>query len=182
MSMDLNLLPSRAKFQAAKIKLKKRVMLFNWVFVSFWFLFVLVVLVINFITKARLNSAVKKFNVEQTQYNALIGDASLSYQIKYTAKLVGKVLKDRFEYGVSIKKINNLFSSDVNITDYQISAEKQFILNGKLTDGSKMDEVEQTIKDINSGKMEDFASAKLSSVVISPDGVTWNFTLEVNLK
>lgn len=182
MSMDLNLLPSRAKFQAAKIKLKQRVTWFNWIFVSAWFLIVLVVLLISFINKTRLDSADKNLALEEGRYNSLADDASISYQIKYVAKLVGKVLNDRFEYGTSIKKINNLFSPGIELTDYQIGKTNKFNLSGSISDGSKMDEVEQTVKDINNGKMPDFTSAKLSSVAIGKDGVGWIFEMEVQLK
>lgn len=155
--------------------------MFCWIFVSAWFLLVLVVFVINFVTKARLSNTDKKLNSEQNQYNALANDASISYQVKYTAKLVGKVLNDRFEYGSSIKKINSLFSSGIELVDYQINSNRKIVLNGKTANGNNIDEVENIVKEINEGKNSDFKSAQLNSVSISPDGSGWNFTMEVSL-
>ncbi|MEI8067774.1 MAG: hypothetical protein WCG91_02340 [Candidatus Shapirobacteria bacterium] len=181
MSADLNLLPSRAKFQAAKIKLKKTIMSFVWIFVFTWVALLTVVLAIFFISKFSLDLTSKKYTSEQNQYKALADDVSISYQIKYRAKLVGKVLKDRFEYGNSITKIYNIFSADVLINNYEIKGEKTFSVNGKVLDGANLDEVEEKEREINRGDSEDFVSAKLISIKMNPDK-SWNFAMEVKLK
>lgn len=181
MSMDLNLLPSRAKFQAAKIKLKKNIMLFVWIFVFVWVASLTVVLAIFFVVRINLDTVDKKYISEQNKYKALAEDVSISYQIKYRAKLVGKALEDRFEYGSSIKKIYNIFSSNISIGNYEIKGPKLFLINGKVADGTNLDEVEQTVIKINRGDLANFTSAKLISVAVAADK-SWSFAMEVNLK
>jgi hypothetical protein len=179
--MNLNLLPSQAKFQAAKIRLKSRVKLFTWIFTGFWVALVLTIFVILMVQKISLNNYEKKLKSEQDQYKALSGDAVLSYQLKYQAKLVGKVLSDRFEYGKSIQRINNIFSSNINLDKYKIESIKHFVLDGSTMDGRNIKEVENTVKAINSGEFEDLESAKLNTILINPNG-SWSFTMEVILK
>ena len=181
MSMNLNLLPSQAKFQAAKIKLKSRVKLFVWIFSGVWAASVLIVFILLMLKNYNLGIAEKKLKTEQDQYKALSGDAVLSYQLKYQAKLVGKVLTDRFEYGKSIEKINSIFSSNVNLDKYKIINLKQFLLDGSTKEGRNIDEVEKTVKAINHGEMEDLESAKLNTVLVNNDN-SWNFVMEVKLK
>jgi hypothetical protein len=178
--MDLNLLPSQAKFQAAKIKLKKRVMFFVWIFSGMWAVLVLTVFTILIFNQINLKNAEKKLTIEQNQYKTMSEDAVLSYQIKYQAKLVGKVLLDRFEYGKSIEKINNIFPSNVVMNNYKITNLKQFILDMTAPDGKSMDEVEKIVKAINRGEMEDLESAKINSISIENDG--WKFIMEVKIK
>jgi len=181
MSMDLNLLPSRAKFQAAKIKLRKQVIFFVWIFVSVWVALVAVVFVISIIVNFNLNSVQKKYTAEQNRYKLLAEDVSISYQIKYQAKLVGTALSNRFEYGASINKIYNLFSSNISIDSYEIKGPKIFSVDAKVINGKNLDEVEQKIMDINGGNSPDFDSAKLKSIKVESNG-TWNFIMEVTSK
>jgi hypothetical protein len=180
MSADLNLLPSQAKFQAAKIHLKQRIMTFIWIFGGFWLLLVFVVFVVFFGRQLVLAQSDKKLKSEQTQYKAMAGDAVLSYQIKYQAKLVGKVLTDRFEYGNSIQKIKNLFTGGIVLTDFKIDTFKVFTVEGTVIEGNYMDDVEILVKSINNGDVEGFKSAKLNSVGIDKDG-KWVFIMEVVL-
>jgi hypothetical protein len=179
--MDLNLLPSRAKFQAVKIKLKNNIILFVWIFVFTWVSLLTVVFAIFFVVNFNLSTSQKKYVSQQNQYKGLAEDVSISYQIKYRAKLVGKVLKDRFEYGSTIKKIYEIFSSNISIVSYEIKGPKLFSVSGNVAEGKNMDEVEQKVVEINRGISSYFASAKLTSVVIDTDG-GWNFTMEFNLK
>jgi hypothetical protein len=181
MSADINLLPSRAKFQAAKMKLKRMVTVFMWVFAVFWLTSVAVIMVIFYIFRSGYNTADKKYQTQANLYKSMLGDASISYQVKYKAKMVGKVINDRFEYGKSIKKITGIFSSDISLDNYEIKGIKQFLLTGSVTDGRNLNEVEKKIKEINAGELPDFLSAKLTNLNYKNSNL-WSFTMEVGLK
>lgn len=178
--MDLNLLPSEAKFQAAKIKLKKKINTFMWLFSGFWLVLIMIIFIIWFWGKTSLNSNEKTYQKTLKNYQSMVGNVVISQQIKFQAKLVGKLLGDRFEYGSAVKKVMQLFSTDVIINDFEIQEGRRFTIKGTVL-GENLDEVENKSDDINNGKVENFSSARVTSLVIYPDG-SCKFEMEVGLK
>lgn len=180
MAMDLSLLPNQAKFQASKIKLKERISLFNWIFSFIWLSLILIVFIVWLSVKTRLILADKNYQKANNQYKTMSSDLLVNQQIRYDAKLVGKILSERFEYGKSLKEIINLFSSKITLEDYKLSENNGFILNG-VTNGSEgIDEVEKKIDDINTGAISQFKSASLTN--LSLNGNVWKFEMEVKIK
>lgn len=180
MKEGLNLLPSVAKFQAAKIKLKKKINLGMGIFFGFWFLLTLIIFVWLGVNNYRLDLAKKENTAALNKYKSLVTSVVLSKKNKYQAKVVGRVLSERFEYGTSIEKINKMFSSKVNVENFEIKAKRQFIINGILLNGADMLEVEEKVRDINLGLLDGFKSASLDLISINSDG-SWIFKMEVNL-
>lgn len=179
MSMNLNLLPSQAKFQAFKIKFKKKTVIFVWGLSALWFVVTLVIFGIWFFTQANYKREEKLYNREVEAYKALSDKVVLSEQIKYRAKMVGEVLSNRFEYGEAFSKINNLFSENVLIEDFKLEDKSTFSLDGMVL-GSNIDEVELRIEEINNGEVDEFKSAKIKA--LSLDQQEWDFGMEVVLK
>jgi hypothetical protein len=179
MKEGLNLLPSVAKFQAARMKLKKKINLGIGIFLCFWVFFMIIVFSWLGFSNYLLKKAKKDNTLALNQYKSLVTNVVLSKKNKYQAKLVGKVLSERFEYGASIDKITKIFSENVVIENFEIKRKKQFILNGVLVDGLNMIEVEEKVRDINFGLISGFKSAKLNSVAVNADG--WTFEMEVDL-
>jgi len=179
MKEDLNLLPSVAKFQAAKIKLKKKINISIAIFLSLWIFSILVVFLWLGITNISLKRVNKENTLALNQYKTLVGNVVISKKNKYQAKVVGKVLSERFEYGSSINKITKIFSENIVIENFEIKNKKQFVLKGLLSDGLNLIEVEEKIRDINFGLFPDFKSAKLNSLNIEKNG--WSFEMEVDL-
>lgn len=179
MKEGLNLLPSVAKFQAAKINLKKKIGLGMGIFLGFWILLMMVVFVWLGIDNLLLTKAKKENVFALDKYKTLVTNVVISKKNKYQAKLVGKVLNERFEYGASIEKIKNIFSENIVLENFEIKDKKQFILKYSLNNGSNMTEIESKIRDINNGLIPDFKSAKLTSISIKDGG--WNFEMEVIL-
>jgi hypothetical protein len=178
MKEGLNLLPSVAKFQAAKIKLKKGIGLGMGFFVGLWILLLLAVFGWLFFNNYSLKKAQSANSLVSNKYKTLATSVVLSKKNKYQAKIVGQVLNERFEYGTLIQEVTNLFSENVTLGDYQIKDKKQFLLKGNLVNGSNMDEIENKIKEINSGKYPDFSSAKLKTIMVTSTG--WSFEMEVS--
>lgn len=177
MDGDLNLLPSQAKFQAKRMALKKKINSFLWIFGGFWVLLLVIVLGIFFISQIMLKNYDKDYQRGFEQYKSLLGSMVLNQQVKYQAKVVSKVLEERFEYGSSIERVKSLFSEGIKIEDMKIEDKNQFELIGKMTDGRLMDEVEEKVVMINQGKLKGFSRAKLNSIKLNDDG--WFFSMEV---
>jgi uncharacterized protein YdeI (BOF family) len=177
---DLNLLPSEAKFQAQKMHLKGLVNNFLWIFGGIWLLLVVVVFGFFLILKMDLDQLTKKYNISLAQYTTLLGGVTVNQKIKYEAKIVAKILSDRFEYGQSMDTIKNLFDEKVSVDSMQIDASKKFTVVGSVNNGQDMDEVETKIAQINSGEIASLVSANLTEVKPSP--LIWKFTMEVSLK
>ncbi|MDD4026908.1 MAG: hypothetical protein PHO75_01800 [Candidatus Shapirobacteria bacterium] len=178
MKEGLNLLPSVAKFQAARINLKKKIGLAMAIFLGVWILSIIIVFVWIGINNFLLNKDKKQNTLALDRYKTLVTNVVISKRNKYQAKLVGKVLKERFEYGASIDKITNLFSENIALENFEIKEKKQFLLKYSLTNGTNLVEIEEKVRDINLGLMSDFKSAKLSSIKI--DGI-WTVEMEVSL-
>ena len=179
MNEGLNLLPSVAKFQAAKIRLKKRINLGMGVFFGFWVLLVIIVLGWFWFNNFLLKKEESKNTTALNNYKSLATNVVLSKKNKYQAKLVGQVLKERFEYGSSIEKIMNLFSEKITLESFQIDNKKHFLIKGSTINGININEVEDKVRDINLGLYPDFGLAKLNSVFINFD--RWTFEMEVDL-
>lgn len=177
---DLNLLPSEAKFQAQKIHLKGLITNFLWIFGGFWLLLILIVLGTFLVFKINLDQLTKKYDKSLVQYKALVGDMAINQKIRYEAKIVSKILSERFEYGESMDIIKNLFSEKIKIENLEINGNKKFTIDGSVDDGRDMDEVENKIDNINKGLVDSLISAEI--VEIKPSPSKWKFVIEVNLR
>lgn len=178
MKEGLNLLPSVAKFQASKIKLKAQLKLGMNIFLGFWIVLIVIIFGWLWLNNYSLKKAVSKNTIALNKYKSLSTNVVLSQKNKYQAKLVGQVLNERFEYGSLIIKITSLFPKDITMENFEIKSKKQFMIKGSVS-GPNMIEVEDKIKDINLGLYSDFSSAELKSVGVGSDG--WKFEMEVNL-
>jgi type II secretory pathway component PulF len=178
---ELNLLPSQAKFQAQRMHIKALVATFLWIFGGFWVIFLVVVLGIFLIFQVILNQLTKNYQKNESQYANLLGSIVINQKVNYQAKIVAKVLSDRFEYGKSMEIVKNMFSNGVVVDSMDIVDIKLFSVTGHLVDGQEMNAVEDKISQINNGEIDQFVSAKLTDVKVSIDN-SWTFKVEVKLK
>ena len=177
---DLNLLPSQAKFQAEKMHLKAVINNFLWVFGGLWLLLVLGVFLFDFVLNLNLKNLNTEYKTVSAQYQSLSENMLLNQKIKYQAKIVAKVLSNRFEYGETMELVSSLFSDNVKVGNLDISGPKTFDLSGTVIDGENMDEVEDLVDEINDGWIDGLKSAEIKSVSVSTTK-GWEFTMEVEL-
>lgn len=177
---DLNLLPSQAKFQAERIRLKKIINNFMWVLGGGWLVLVIIVLSINLLKQLNFNQLKKKHQKSADQYKSLVGEISINQKVKRQAKVVAMVLQSRFEYGNSMEKVKNLFSEKIIVDNFDINDSKSYKIKASVSELANFDEVEMKIDDINQGRIEGFKSAKLQSLTID-NSVGWTFIMEVVL-
>jgi hypothetical protein len=178
--MDLNLLPSQAKFQAKKNQLMATVRKWSYVFGALWLGALVVVFAWWMLSGMQLKSSQKDYKKVLADYEGLSDGAVLSERLKYQAKLVGQVLNERFEYGEAIKKVSGLFSDRIKLNDVNLTEKNLFRLVG-TTEGIKgSDEVEEKAAMINRGEVEGLESAEIRSLGWSSN--FWDFELEVKSK
>lgn len=180
MTDSLNLLPSQAKFQAKRIKLEKNVRLFSGLILTVWIMVMAVVLGLFWFGQKNLMEIKKRRDRAMLVYKDLIKEGVAGEQLKLRAKMVGKVLAERFEYGKTIKKMDKLFlTSKVTVENFDMKGRGVFALKGR-TVGDGIDEVDKRITEINNKEVDDFEEAKMTSLSYS-DGV-WSFAMEVKTK
>lgn len=178
--MNLNLLPSQAKFQAARIKLKARIKIFLIGISSLWLILIMVVVGMWMVSNAKVNTSVKKYNEAVKQYVSLSNNVTLSERLKYQAKLVGKILNERFQYSTPLRNVSKLFSDKITVEKFDIREQNSFVLGGFFSGNKNMDEIEKKTQDINSGLVEGFTSAKVTALTTVAG--SWKFEVEVTTK
>lgn len=179
MKEGLNLLPSVAKFQAAKIKLKKKINLGVGIVLGIWVVVVAIIFTLLIINNIGLKKAQGENDKAINQYKSLVDVVLLLKKNKDQVQLVNKVLKERFEYGASIMKVTELFSDKVVMQNFEIKDKKKFMLKGSLASGMDLIEVEEKVRSINSGLVPGFSVARLKSLRVGFEG--WLFEMEVEL-
>jgi len=181
MTMDLNLLPNRAKFQADKLELKKKVNKVVIMAGGVWLFVLVVVFGLWGWAKISLQTADKKRTKTENEYKALSQLIVASQQLKYRAKQVGEVLASRFEYSKAFNRMNNIFPKEmVKVTDLVFKDTSKFTVSGEVDTGAKMDYVEKRLESINRGDEEGLTMATLKGVGVKSG--LWSFSMEVGLK
>jgi Tfp pilus assembly protein PilN len=178
--MDLNLLPSRAKFQAVKIKLQNKVRLVMIIMVAVWAVAVAGVLIMTMVIKLRITTVNSQYKKAQADYLAMSENIITSQRLKYKAKIVGELLDKRFEYGKAFEAVNSLFPPGIQMTDFELENQKGFKLSGMTMGKENMDSIEKMVTKINQGENEKFAAAKLTA--LSYLNGSFTFSMEVTLK
>jgi hypothetical protein len=162
--MGLNLLPSVAKFQVAKVKIKKRILIFIVAVSVIWFVITTSVFGVWIWQNSQLAVVKKNYEKIYSEYKKKADLLVTSQKLKYQAKTVGEVLATRFEYGVAITNINKLMPEGVSITNFSVKSKNEFEINYETMDGKLVDAVEAKMDEINKGKIEGFVGAELTSI------------------
>lgn len=178
--MSVSLLPSQAKFQLAKTKLKEKLLVVMVVVVLIWLVASLSIWVWWIIQNQKYKSTKLDYEKVSVEYKNRKDELLTSYKLKYQAKMVGRVLASRFEYGKAITNINNLLPKDIAIDTFKIQGQNSFLISYSTTEGKNIDIVEEKLEEIKNNKITEFESAKLNS--LSFDNNNWKFILEVRTK
>lgn len=178
--MNLNLIPSKAKFQAARIRIQKQVKLIITIVLAVWAASAAILFLLTGIMKVRMNSASANQKKVQQNYSSLQDNIVTSQKLKYKAKMVGGALNNRFEYGTSFETINNLFPPTINLKNYDLHDGGIFQVKGITSDKVNVDLLESTVDIINRGDNSKLKSARLTALTLK--GGVWDFTMEVVLK
>lgn len=171
------MLPSQAKFQLAKTKLKAQLLVVMVGALSIWLAASVAIWVWWIVNNQVLKKTKSNYDSVLTEYNKRQDDLFTSQKLKYQAKMVGKVLASRFEYGEAITNINSLLPSDIQIENFKIAGKNAFTINYTTAKGENMDVLEEKINEIGSKKVKGFVAADLKSLLL--DKGIWKFSMEV---
>lgn len=178
--MNLNLLPSQAKFQVEKIRQKQLVsQIMIWSTIM-WILVTAIAFMTNLFIGVMSKNASNQYEKAMNSYLAMKDDIRTSQQLKYQAKLVGGSLNSRFEYGKSFELIQSLFPEGITLTNYDLHKRGLFEIMGKTSGKSNVDELEKIMEGINSGQRGNLFGATMQNLAVR-DG-QWLFSMEVGIK
>jgi len=178
---DLNLMPSQAKFQAARMRMKGISKKVTTIMIIVWFSAVLLILTAWFLTKWWLTVENKKYQKEMSAFSSISEVTTTSQLVKYRAKLLGKILADRFEYYEAFSKIGKLFPEEVTVKDINLKDQSLFKLSLLVSTGKLLDQVEKRIEEINKGEVSGIKQAKILGVSYVRAKGAWTVGLEVKL-
>lgn len=177
--MDLSLLPSQAKFQMDKLKWVKRNRLIIGVICGLWVTGLVVVILLNLLSKWQFDQADKKLTAATKDLAGMADGVVSGQRLKYNAKLVGSVLDQRFEYGKAFKTVTTMFPDGVMLDKFDLQKIGVFSVDGQAT-GENISKVEKIMADINQGGDQRFSNMTLKSLSEKDD--IWSFSAEVKLK
>ena len=178
--MSINLLPSEAKFQASRIRFKKKVVDFTYFLIAAWVFSLVVVYAFWLINRKFVNDSAVVLDKAETAYGKLSTFLITNQKLRYKVKLVSSILDSRFEYGKAFRTINTLFTPEVVIKRLDLNDDSTFSVEAEVVGFENMDTVEKRIKNINDGKSEDFSNVKITQLSVM--GNLWKFSLKVALK
>lgn len=178
--MDLNLLPSIAKFQAKRIGLKKMLNKVMMVMAGIWLLVVAVIFGIWLFTNFETKRQTDKAGIIKQELANMAEELIINQDLKSKAKLVGEVLATRFEYGEAFRAVENLFPEGISMDKFELVNKKSIDVEGSITQNKMVDVLEEMIEEINKGENKDFSKMSLESINYNL-GI-WKFKIKVDLK
>lgn len=179
-SSNLNLLPSQAKFQAARMKLQATLKHYMSLIIIFWVAGVLIVTVLYFGSTFVLNFQNKKYDQALSSFKSLSQEIVINQLLKYRTKVVGQVLRDRFEYALAFERINSVFAGQARVSKFELNEDKSFMIEVSAVNKEGVDYIEDRAVDVNDGKVEGIKSIKINGASYKIDGL-WTVSMEVVL-
>lgn len=180
--MSLNLLPSQAKFQVEKIRavvLSRKILT---IFLIIWVILVLGVFGYEIGEKWWLGGLQKQYQIVMSDYLKSTSEIETSQTIKFRAKLLGKVLADRFEYAQAFSAVGDIFGEGIKIKDFELKDRRFFLMSVVASDSESMKLLESRIETINLGADPLIKNIVIKSAGFTKDTALWLVTLEVYLK
>jgi hypothetical protein len=146
-----------------------------------WLAVVVITTVLYFGSSYVLEQQNKKYQQTLTDFKSSSEEIIVNQLLKYRTKVLGQVLKDRYEYSVAFEKINSIFTDKVKLSKFELDIDKNFSINVIALDKDSIDFVEEKVAQANSGKLEGVKSINISSVSYSVTNA-WTINMEVVLK
>lgn len=181
-SLNLNLLPSQAKFQAAKIKYQKLANKISIIMITVWLVLGMGVVGWYFGSQWWLKSEKNKYNQAVTNMMSMKDEVIGSQLIKFRAKILGKVLNERFEYSEAFNLVNNLFGQEIEIKKLELKEKSMFTLSLAAEGKAEIDQIEKKIVEINKGEIDGVDKLDLKKIIYDRWLNLWVADMEVYIK
>lgn len=176
----LNLLPDAVKLHARSIRYQKIAGKISVVIGTIWVIVLLATLIFFIIFNSRLQLATQNYKRANLAFDGFRDVVLATQNLRYSAKLVGEILKNRFEYSTTFSKMDKIFEKEILITSIELKDKKYFAVKGRALTSADMEKVEKQIILINKGVVPEFSYAKLVNLNWSTDE-GWNFGMEVGI-
>ena len=111
----------------------------------------------------------------------LSSDIVVNQLLKYRSKVLGEVLKNRFEYSTAFEKINSLFGAGVKVTNFELVNKSEFTVSAQTTGKENVNGIEDKVAEINLGEVEGVTKAVINGATHTNDD-QWLVQMEVYLK
>ena len=147
-----------------------------------WLLVGTVTLVIFFGLGIVLTTENNKYQQALNTFKGMSEEIVLSQQIKYRIKVLGQVLKSRFEYSTALEKVDSIFSEKAKLSKFEIDKDKNFKIMVTAFGREGVNYVEDKVLDVNNGKVEGIKSITINSVSFTVNNGGWDINMEVKLK
>ena len=178
-SLNINLLPSQAKFQADKIKLKKTIRYYETLGLILWGIVIMVVAILYFGSGFILNSQQKKYQQSVNNFQSMSEEIVINQLLKYRAKVLGQVLKDRFEYSAAFEKVSSLFLEKAKVETFELDdIKKEFKITLTAKDKEGVDYIEDKMVEVNEGRVEGVKNMTITGVSYTV-GDDWSINMEI---
>ncbi len=179
-SANLNLLPSQAKFQADRMNLQAKLRQYILIAAVIWVSLGILTLALNLIFDFRIKQEERRYNQSLEALKSMDQEIALSQLIKYRIKVLGEVLKERFEYSTAFETITNLFAERTSLGKFNMDENKKFEIEVLASDKETLDYIENKVKRINTGEVEGVKTVKMKEAVF--EAGQWTVALEVVLQ
>jgi hypothetical protein len=180
MNSKINLLPNAAKFKAYRQlmrTLNKKIV--EWE-IGVGVVVIVLTIAVGVGVRTWSSRVEKTLNHWKQEFTNLGPGVEASQKIKYQAKIVGRVMDERFEYGQAFGAIGKLFPPEVILEKSDFKNEGSFNVTGTIPTDIGVDQVESIIRDINEGKNDYFTKMELKKMNWNMEG--WQFDAIVYLK
>lgn len=179
--MSLNLLPNQAKFRIDEMRSVTLSKKFLKIFLFVWVILVSIVFALLQGEMWWLSKKNEQYKVVSDSYLQSANEIVISQMIKFRAKLLGKVLTERFEYADAFGVVGKIFDSKIKIKDFELKEKSFFLMNVVAPDNESMKLVESRVNEINSGVEPNIKKVVIKSTNYSKSLGEWLVSLEVYL-
>jgi hypothetical protein len=180
MSLDLNLLPSQAKFQAERNRMVMLVKKLVLIVTGVWVLALVVVVGWWWYVNGQMLKVQASYLKESNGFKLELAKVAKGQELRLRLQSVKQILATRFEYGQAFQKMAELFSGEVTVKSFKLVEKGVFSVSVEAANTNVMEMVENRVIEINSGKSPIFSRVKLSGATW--DKGVWQIPLEVTLK
>ena len=178
--IDLNLLPSVARFQADKIKFNRLIKNVCIYLSAVWVVSLLIILAVFWFKKINLAKLNARLSILKQDWLSMSEGVVINQNLRQKSKIIAQILEQRFEYGQTFRSMEKLFGPEVKVNQIELKDKNVFTFEGEVNSNRLMDEVEARVNEINNNQVDEFSQAIIKSVGIA-SGV-WKFGLEVKLR
>jgi|GEM_PF-5941787 len=177
----INLLPGASRLQVKAMRYRNHNKYISLGILIFWISITLIAFAVTAFMNYSLSKSVASLDSANAAFSQYKDVVFATGKLRFSAKQVGDVLANRFEYAQAFENFSKLYDPNVFlIKTFELKEKKAFSVSGNILSFAGQEALEKLVKDINSGKIEGFSRAKLSTLVWQRKS-GWDFTMEVEL-